>query len=146
LGAHPVRAGATDSVSQIRPLAGGRGIDVALDLVGKPEVIRQALAVLAPFGRLVTVGLGREPVSLHPYAELINREAEIIGCSDHLAVEIPLLTELVRRRVLDLASVITETVPLDAVAVNRAMDRLERYEGSGVRTVIVPRPAAPCSS
>ena len=82
------------------------------------------------------MGLGNEPVPVYPYQEIINREAEIIGCSDHLASEIPLLTELVRRRVLDLAPIVTEIIPLEAAAINAVMDRLERYGAGGVRTVI----------
>jgi hypothetical protein len=35
-------------------------------------------------------------MSIHPYTELINKEAEIIGVSDHLATELPALIEFVR--------------------------------------------------
>jgi propanol-preferring alcohol dehydrogenase len=136
LGAVPVDAGAGDAAAEIRRLSGGQGVDVALDFVGLPATFRPALATLAPFGRVVAVGLGDQAVPIYPYQEVINREAEIVGCSDHLASEIPLLTELVRRRVLDLAPVVTETIPLDAAAINAAMDRLERYGAGGVRTAI----------
>ena len=96
-----------------------------------------AIASLAPFGRVVAVGLGDQPVSIYPYGEIINREAEIIGCSDHLASEIPLLTEFVRRGALDLKPVVTATIPLDPDAVNAVMDRMAGYSAGGVRTVIV---------
>jgi len=121
---------------EIHRLNGGRGVDVALDFVGVPATMRPAIASLAPFGRVVAVGLGDQPVPIYPYQEIIGREAEIIGCSDHLASEIPLLTELVRRGSLDLAPVVTEVIPLDAAAINAALDRLERYGAGGVRTVI----------
>jgi propanol-preferring alcohol dehydrogenase len=121
---------------EIRRLNGGRGVDVALDFVGVAATLRPAIASLAPFGRVVAVGLGDQPVPVYPYQEIIGREAEIIGCSDHLASEIPLLTELVRRGSLDLAPVVTDVIPLDADAINAVMDRLERYGAGGVRTVI----------
>lgn len=142
LGAIPVR---TDSPSEdcqsspadeIRRLNGGRGVDVALDFVGIAATLRPAIASLAPFGRAVAVGLGDQPVPIYPYQEIIGREAEIIGCSDHLASEIPLLTELVRRGSLDLAMVVTDVIPLDADAINAALNRLERYGAGGVRTVV----------
>jgi propanol-preferring alcohol dehydrogenase len=147
LGVHPaklVAQGGAPSLGQdgqscadeIRRLNGGRGVDVALDFVGVPATLRPAIASLAPFGRAVAVGLGDQPVSIYPYQEIINREAEIIGCSDHLASEIPLLTELVRRGSLDLAPVVTDVIPLDAGAINAALDRLEQYGAGGVRTVI----------
>jgi propanol-preferring alcohol dehydrogenase len=160
LGAIPVQAGRTDSpgvdstpssareatssldqdcqscADEIRRLTGGCGVDVALDFVGVATTLRPAIASLAPFGRAVAVGLGDQPVPIYPYQEIINREAEIIGCSDHLASEIPLLTELVRRGSLDLAPVVTDVIPLGADAINATMDRLERYGAGGVRTVI----------
>ncbi len=136
LGAAPIDARAGDAAAEIRRLTGGRGVDVALDFVGLPATFRPALAAVAPFGRVVAVGLSDQAVPIYPYQEIINREAEIIGCSDHLASEIPLLTELVRRGSLDLAPVVTDVVPLDAAAINAAMDRLERYVSGGVRTVI----------
>jgi propanol-preferring alcohol dehydrogenase len=136
LGAAPVDARAVDPAVEIKRLNGGRGVDVALDFVGVPATLRPAIASLAPFGRAVVVGLGDQPVSIYPYQEIIGREAEIIGCSDHLASEIPLLTELVRRGSLDLAPVVTDVIPLDAGAINAALDRLERYGAGGVRTVI----------
>ncbi|MEZ4769284.1 MAG: alcohol dehydrogenase catalytic domain-containing protein [Caldilineales bacterium] len=122
---------------EIRRLNGGRGVDVALDFVGVAATLRPAIASLAPFGRAVAVGLGDQPVPIYPYAEIINREAEIIGCSDHLASEIPLLTEFVRRGV-DLRPVVTGTVPLDAGAINAVMDHMASYGAGGVRTVIQP--------
>jgi propanol-preferring alcohol dehydrogenase len=122
--------------AEIRRLNGGRGVDVALDFVGLAATLRPAIASLAPFGRAVAVGLGDQPVPIYPYQEIINREAEIIGCSDHLASEIPLLTELVRRGALDLAPVVTDVIPLDAAAINSVLDQLERYSAGGVRTVI----------
>jgi 2-desacetyl-2-hydroxyethyl bacteriochlorophyllide A dehydrogenase len=145
LGAIPVKTAtssedwqslASSIPDEIRRLTGGRGVDVALDFVSAPATLRPAIASLAPFGRVVAVGLGQEPVPIYPYQEIINREAEIIGCSDHLASEIPLLTELVCRGSLDLTPVVTDVIPLDADAINAALDRLERHGAGGVRTVI----------
>lgn len=138
LGAIPVNARQADPVAELRRLTNGRGVDVALELVGVPETMQQAVAALAIFGRAVLVGLSDQSFSLAPYDALINKEAEVIGCSDHLAQEIPLLIDLVRRGRLDLSAVVTDTVPLDAVAINRVLGRLERYGARGVRTVIVP--------
>ncbi len=48
-----------------------------------------------------------------------------------------MLVELVRRGALDLSSVVTRTVPLDAEAINAALDDLETF-GPDIRTVITP--------
>jgi hypothetical protein len=45
--------------------------------------------------------------------------------------------EMARRKVLDTSHIVTRTVPLEAGAINQALDALERF-GSEVRTVIVP--------
>jgi 2-desacetyl-2-hydroxyethyl bacteriochlorophyllide A dehydrogenase len=136
-GAVPVDATACDPVAEILQLTDGKGVDVALELIGLPQTTRQAVLVLAVFGRAVLVGLTDQFVQVQPYTEVLGKEAEIIGASDHLAAEFPLLFEYARRGLLDLSDVITRTVGLDAAAINEALDDLERF-GSGVRTVIVP--------
>jgi 2-desacetyl-2-hydroxyethyl bacteriochlorophyllide A dehydrogenase len=136
-GALPVNAAQTDPVAEIKRLTGGRGVDVALELIGLPLTMQQAFKSLAIFGRAVIVGLTDRTFEIAPYNDLLNKETEIIGASDHLASELPLLLDLARRGVLDLSNVITGTVPLEAEAINAAMDRLERFGGDG-RIVIVP--------
>ena len=136
-GAVPVNAAVGDPVEQIRELTSGRGVDVALELVGLALTMRQAVQSLAILGRAALVGLTRETFEVAPYAELLNKEAEIIGVSDHLASEIPVLLELVRMGKLDLSRGISRTVPLEAGAVNDALDGLEKF-GDNVRVVITP--------
>jgi propanol-preferring alcohol dehydrogenase len=82
-------------------------------------------------------GITDKSFEVAPYQELLNKEAEIIGVSDHLAQELPLLLEWARQRKLDLSRVISRTVPLDADAVNATLDGLERF-GEDVRAVITP--------
>ncbi len=132
-----INASACDPVEQIQRLTGGRGVDVALELIGLPQTMQQAVHSLAPFGRAVIVGIASQPLLLDTYRQLIGKEAEVIGSNDHLLQELPVLIEFARRGVLDLSEVITRTVPLDANAVNQALDDLERSSDS-VRVVIVP--------
>ncbi len=136
-GACPVDAARTDPVEEIRRRTEGRGVDVALEMVGRASTMRQAVRSLAPMGRAVIVGIGGEPLSIDTYRELLGGEAEVIGSNDHLLQELPQLIEMARRGILDTSRVVTRTIPLDPVAINGALDALERYEG-GIRTVIVP--------
>jgi len=136
-GAIPVNAAEGDPVVRLRELTGGKGVDVALELIGLPLTMRQAVQSLAVFGRAGLVGLTDKPFEIYPYVELLGREAEVIGCSDHLLHEMPLLLEYARRGLLDLSDVVTRTVGLEADAVNETLDALERFGGE-VRTVIVP--------
>lgn len=136
-GAVPINAAEIDPVLEIKRLTGGRGVDVALELVGLPLTVRQSVESLAIFGRAVVAGLGDEPSEIAAYSELICKEAELIGSSDHLAQEMPMLIELVRRGTLDLSGVVTGTLPLDADAINQALDGLDSF-GGDVRLVITP--------
>jgi threonine dehydrogenase-like Zn-dependent dehydrogenase len=108
-----------------------------LEVIGLPLTMQQSVASLAKLGRAVIVGVTGETFEVSPYTELIPTEGEIIGSSDHLAQELPALIELARRGVLDLSGVVTDTLPLDAEAINAAMDRLEQFAGE-VRMVIAP--------
>ncbi len=136
-GAVSINARETDPVAEIRRLTGGRGADVALELIGRERTMKQAIQCLGPLGRAVIVGISDEPIQVDTYREVLGNEAEIIGSNDHLLQEMPTLLEMARKGVLDTSHVVTGTVGLDAQEINAALDALERYEG-GVRTVIVP--------
>ena len=131
-----INAAVGDPVEQLRKITNGRGVDVALELVGLPATMRQAVQSLATLGRAALVGLTNESFEIAPYRELINKEAEIIGVSDHLASEIPVLLEMTRTGKLDLSHGIIRPVPLEAGAINAALDSLEGF-GDDVRAVIV---------
>jgi propanol-preferring alcohol dehydrogenase len=136
-GAIPIDASEVDPVVEIRQQTGGQGVDVALELIGLPKTIRQATQCLRPFGRVVLVGITDQPVAFHSYTEILGKEVEVIGSSDHLASELPTLFEFARRGALDLDSVVTASIPLSAAEINEQLNILERF-GEGVRTVILP--------
>ena len=136
-GAVPVNAAQCEPVKEIGRLTGGRGVDVALELIGLPLTMRQAVQSLAIQGRAALAGITDKTFEVAPYFEVLNKEAEIIGVSDHLAQELPQLIDWARRGALDLSQVITRTLPLDAKAVNDALDRLEKFGEEG-RMVITP--------
>jgi 2-desacetyl-2-hydroxyethyl bacteriochlorophyllide A dehydrogenase len=137
LGAVPVNAAAGEPVEEIMRLTKGRGVDVALELIGLPATMRQAVRCLAIQGRAALAGITEKTFEVAPYLEVLNKEAEIIGVSDHLAQELPQLLDWAQRGALDLSGVITRTLPLDARAVNAALDGLEQFREEG-RMVIRP--------
>jgi propanol-preferring alcohol dehydrogenase len=136
-GAISVNTHSGDPVAKIRALTHGKGVDVALELIGLPQTMKQAVQSLAPMGRAIIAGLSDQPLQIDTYRELLGREAEIIGTSDHLLQELPLLIDLVLHGKLDLSEVVTRTVPLEADAINQVLDDLDKF-GSDVRTVIMP--------
>ena len=135
-GANPVNASRVDAVEEIRRLTKGRGVDVALEMIGLPVTMKQTVESLGVLGRAVIVGLSQFPLEIHPYQTLIGYEAEIIGSNDHLAQELPLLIDMARRKVLDTSHVVSQTLPLDAGRINQRLDDLENFTDD-VRAVIL---------
>ena len=136
-GAITIDGSKRDPVEAIREATSGRGVDVAVELIGSPVTMRQAVQSLAPLGRAAIAGLTDQLLELDSYRELIGGEAEVIGVSDHLRSELPELIGLVEGGRLDLGRVITGTVPLEAEAVNQVLDGLEEGTVTG-RVVIRP--------
>lgn len=136
-GATPINAGQVDSVEEIKGQTNGKGVNVVLELIGLPVTMRQAIESVGVFGRIAFVGINEETIEIDPYVELLGKEAEIIGVSDHLASEIPSLIEYARTGKLDLSKVISHTIPLDVDAINETFDQLDNYSHAG-RVVITP--------
>ena len=136
MGAIAIDAKAADPVEQIKGATAGRGVDVALELIGSAKTMRQAVLCLGALGRAALVGLTAESMSIFPYMELISKEAEIIGVSDHLATELPVLIEFARNGKLRFPSETLRVVDLDAAQINAALESLEDSIDH-VRTVIV---------
>jgi propanol-preferring alcohol dehydrogenase len=136
-GAIPVNGKNSSTVDEIKKLTNGKGVDVAIEMIGLGTTMKQALLSLGVMGRVVIVGLSKQPLEINTYNEVLGNENEIIGSNDHHLQELPLLMEMARRKVLDTSRIVSKTVPLDAKAVNQVLDELEKFS-SDVRTVIVP--------
>jgi D-arabinose 1-dehydrogenase-like Zn-dependent alcohol dehydrogenase len=135
MGAIAIDARSADPVEQIKEATAGTGVDVALELIGSAKTMRQAVLCLGPLGRAALVGLTAETMSILPYTELINKEAEIIGVSDHLAAELPTLIEFARSGKLRFPSDALRFVDLDAKQINASLDGLQNSIDH-IRTVI----------
>jgi 2-desacetyl-2-hydroxyethyl bacteriochlorophyllide A dehydrogenase len=136
MGGAPIDPTAGDPLQQIREATHGKGIDVAIELVGSPVTMAQAVRCLGVHGRAALVGLTAESMSIAPYAELINKEVEIIGVSDHLATELSSLMELAHSGKLRFPKGTLRSVSLDAAQINAALDAVAESTDY-IRTVIV---------
>ena len=136
-GAIPVNANEVDPVKSIRQQTNGKGVDVAIELIGLPKTMHQTVEAVGVMGRAVIVGISQQPLSVEPYRTLIGHEAEIIGSNDHLLQELTLLIEMTRRKILDTSHVVSNTIPLDSEEINQRLDDLENFTND-VRVVIVP--------
>ena len=135
LGAVGIDANKGNPVEQITDATNGKGVDVSLELIGSAKTMRQAVQCLSVLGRAALVGLTAESMSIFPYTELINKEAEIIGVSDHLAVELPTLIGFARSGKLRFPSDALRLVDLDAEQINASLDGFQNSIDH-IRTVI----------
>ena len=136
-GATPINAQRVEVVEEINKLTRGKGVDVAIEMIGLPQTMKQAVQSAGVMGRVVIVGLSNKPLEINTYNELIGKELELIGSNDHHLHELPLLIEMARKKILDTTRIVTRAVPLEANAINATLDALEKFSGD-VRTVIVP--------
>jgi propanol-preferring alcohol dehydrogenase len=132
-----IDATAGNPIEQIRDATHGKGVDVSIELVGSAITMRQAVRCLGIFGRAALVGLTAESMSVLPYTEIINKEAEIVGVSDHLASELPTLMQFARERKLCFPQETLRSVGLDAAQINSSLDAVEKSTDH-IRTVIMP--------
>lgn len=132
---HTVDATDEKPVSTIRRLTGG-GVDIAFEVVGRPETIRLAWGALRPGGTAVVVGLAPLGVEASvPAIEFLTDKSlrgTFYGSGDP-AAELPDLARLALSGELDLAGVVTGLDTLEGV--EAALDRLRR--GEGARTVLL---------
>ncbi|MBY9000140.1 MAG: zinc-binding dehydrogenase [Candidatus Heimdallarchaeota archaeon] len=136
MGAIPINAKEDDPVEEIMSLTKGDGVDVALELIGLSLTMDQGVRSLARFGRLGLVGITKASFDVNSY-EVICREKEIVGVSDHLLSELPCILDLAEQGKLDISKVVTKIVPLDADAINEVHHHLKEFNAD-FRTVIKP--------
>jgi D-arabinose 1-dehydrogenase-like Zn-dependent alcohol dehydrogenase len=135
LGAVPIDANKGNPIEQIAEATKGKGADVSLELIGSAKTMRQAVQCLGALGRAALVGLTAESMSIFPYTELINKEVEIIGVSDHLAAELPTLIEFARRGKLRFPPDALRFVDLDAEQINVSLNAFQNSIDH-IRTII----------
>jgi propanol-preferring alcohol dehydrogenase len=136
-GAIAINGKLVNPVEEIKKRTYGKGVDVAIEMIGLQQTMKQALQCAGVMARVVIVGLSNKPLEIDTYNELLGNEVELIGSNDHHLQELPLLVEMARKKILDISHVVTRTVPLEADEINATLDALEKYS-SDVRTVIVP--------
>jgi L-gulonate 5-dehydrogenase len=108
IGADEVVCGDAATVAwQLREWAGGDGVGVLIETTGVPAVVRSAMEITAPAGRLVLVALSHEDVSL-PLGDFPIKELDVLGVSCCNAGEFATAVDLVRRNQDAVAHLITD--------------------------------------
>jgi len=127
-----------DAVAKVMELTGGRGADVAFEVIGLEATINQALQMTRRGGQAVIVGVPSfdTTLTLMPAMDLLVQEKQIRGCwygGSNVHRDVPKLVDLYRKGDVMLDELMSAQITLDQV--NQAMDNM----GSGeiARSVIV---------
>jgi D-arabinose 1-dehydrogenase-like Zn-dependent alcohol dehydrogenase len=112
------------------------GLDVALDVVGSPAVLRQAETCLGRRGRLVMVGMSVEPTQLGPGVLFSLQSQTLLGHLGYSKEHLGQLVRLVETDRLDLSDSISDIVSLEDI--NDAVDRLASKRDNPIRIVVRP--------
>jgi L-gulonate 5-dehydrogenase len=107
-----VIAAGESPIAAAREWAGGDGPEVVVEATGVPSLVHTAVELVAPAGRVVVVGLSREPAPLRVGA-LPFKELDLLGVSCCAAEEFAAAVELVSRRREAAAPLVTHDFPLE---------------------------------
>ena len=139
------RVGATDVVNSThvnapereRELTDGRGVDVAFEVLGRPETFTQALEILGDAGRMVAVGIAAgktaAPVEI---TRLVRRGLRIIGSyGARTRADMPDIIRLAARGTFRPDTIVTRRFSLDEA--DAGYQALARGEIVG-RAIVLP--------
>ncbi|GLZ15779.1 putative zinc-type alcohol dehydrogenase AdhD [Actinomadura sp. NBRC 104425] len=121
---HTIKAGG-DTAKEVRAVSGGRGVDVALEVVGRQETIDDAVRMTRRGGQVVLVGAGGPDVrvSVPAFTGVVMTEKVIRGSlygSSDVKRDVPRLIGLYEAGLLKLDELVTEVFPFEKV--NEAVD------------------------
>ncbi len=121
----------------VRGVTGGRGVDVAVECVGRAATIRSAWSLTRRGGHTVVVGIGgRDDPAVWNALELVHYGRTLSGCvygSADPARDVPRLISHLRSGALDLPALVTRRIGLDEV--ESAFD--DMTAGRGARSLVV---------
>jgi S-(hydroxymethyl)mycothiol dehydrogenase len=134
---HTVNASSSDPVEAIKELTNGFGVDVAIEAVGHPEVMKQAFFSRDLAGTLVQVGVPDPAMTVElPMIEFFGRGGALKPSwyGDCLPTrDFPMLIDLYLQGRLDLDRFVSERIKLDEI--EDAFGKMEK--GDVLRSVVV---------
>ncbi len=124
-------------LERVMQLTGGKGVDLAVEVVGRPEVIAEGLEMLAPSGVYLTMGLVTGGLISHLDMEkVVHKGLTIVGSGNYKSWVMP--------KVLDLLVRTRDKYPFDKLVshkfklenINEGLQR--SLQGKVIRAGVVP--------
>lgn len=128
-----INASEQDPVKEIRRIS-GMGVDVAAEVIGKPQTIKNAFESVKPAGRVLVVGFTPENLPINA-GRLMFREISVHGALGCPKSEYIQIFELLMRGKISLEPLISHRYSLDEI--NTAFEKLKNGEILG-RAIIIP--------
>lgn len=126
---------ATDVVAEIIEATDGNGVDVAIEMSGNAEALRQALKVTTPGGRVSILGLYNGNVTLDFNNDVVFKALRIYGVTGRTMFQTWYKSAgFIKRGLIDLKTIITHTFPL--AEFEKGMQLMA--EGNCGKIVLVP--------
>ena len=123
-----------DGAEKIAEITNGHGVDIAIELIGLTNTIRQAIDSTGLGGRTVVVGICPDEVGLNPYHDLLLLEKTIMGSADQCRADFPVIIEMAAQKRLDLSYSVSHELPLEDI--NRGLEMLKNKKENPVRIVV----------
>lgn len=110
-----LNAAAVDVVAEIRRLTGGQGANVVIELSGAPKAITQLFRSASKGATAVLVGIAEDPTVEVEYTNIVRSGIRIETVFRYVN-QFPLALDLMARRLIRLAPLVTQTFPLEETA------------------------------
>jgi alcohol dehydrogenase len=136
-GCRPLNPGKEDLGEVAKSLTGGRGADCAIEAVGQPATVQQALAVVRSGGRVAIIGVvaGQE-VSIDFMATIMGKNLTVKSGIVNPQYYVPKLLPMIEQGRIDPTEIITHRLSLsDGV---RGYEVFDNHEEDVLKVVMTP--------
>jgi len=124
-----------DPVRIIKDVTNGEGVDVAIEAVGVPQTVQQALKITRPFGEVTIVGFFEDPHVEVDVLSVIAKELHVLG-SRLYWLDFETAIDLVSRGKVDVKTIITHKFSLDEA--QKAFEIYDQKTQNAVKVILKP--------
>src|SRR5690606_26973821 len=116
---HVVNSSRENAVERIREFTDGRGVDIAIEALGRPETFVTAIESVRDGGRAVMVGIAPAGVTAPiDITRLVRRKVEVAGSyGGRTRIDMPAVVAMTQRGRIDVRSPITRRYSLEEAAI-----------------------------
>jgi S-(hydroxymethyl)glutathione dehydrogenase/alcohol dehydrogenase len=131
-----IDARSPEPLAQVQAMTEGRGVDVAIEAIGRPETVLQAFQMASDGGRVVVIGVApMDAVAPIGITRLVRRGIQIVGSFGcRVRIDMPELIAMAAAGRIDVRASISRRYRLDQI--NEAYDAMQQGEIVG-RAIVV---------